>query len=118
MDICALDNIFTDILCKKHHRSDPDVKQLLDDAVHFMQQFLEPIRRNAAHIYISAIPLTSPTSLLYKTYAHTLQNIPRLISGALTHPTSTVLQDVMAISLDRSRFVRAHDDNTLWVWDV
>jgi WD40 repeat protein len=91
---------------------------MLDDAMHFMQRFQKPIRRRAAHIYISAIPLTSPISLLYKTYAHTLRDIPRLISGALIHPTAINFQGIMAFSSHHSHFVLAHDDYTLWIWDV
>jgi len=83
-----------------------------------MQQFHEPIRQSAAHLYISAIPFTLPSSVLFKTYAHTLRDIPKLISGAVTPSAVITLQGAAAFSPDRHRFVIANSNNTLSIWDV
>ena len=83
-----------------------------------MQQFHEPIRQSAAHLYISAIPLMLPSSVLFKTYAHTLQDIPKLISGAVTSSAAKNFQGEAACSPDRRRFVIANSNNTLSIWDI
>jgi WD40 repeat protein len=83
-----------------------------------MQQFHEPIRQSAAHLYISAIPFTLPSSVLFKAYNHILQDIPKLISGAVTPSAVITLQGETAFSPDRRRFVIANSNNTLSIWDV
>jgi WD40 repeat protein len=82
-----------------------------------MQQFHEPIRQSAAHLYISAIPLL-PSSVLFKTYANTLHDIPKLISGAVTPAAVISLQGETAFSPDRCRFIIANSNNTLSIWNV
>ena len=86
-----------------------------------MRRFDQAIRQSAAHVYVSAIPLTPPGSILYKTYARALQSIPRLIYGNETSALSTDvhLEGECALAPDQSWFVYARDDNfILWILDV
>ena len=94
---------------------------MTDEAVHLMRRFGQAIQQSAAHVYVSAIPLTPPGSILYKTYARALQNIPKLIYGNKTSALSTDvhLKGKYALAPDRSWFVFArYDDCKLWIWDV
>jgi len=96
-----------------------DLLQVTDEAVHLMRRFGQAIQQSAAHIYVSAVPLTPPSSILYKTYARTLQNIPKLICGNETFATHVHLEGKSALAPDRSWFVYARDgDCKLWIWDV
>jgi WD40 repeat protein len=95
-----------------------DVNQLIDDALRLMQRFHEPIRQSAAHVYVSAIPLVPSSSILFKTYASKLQNLPKLISGGATPAVLIVLRGfTVAFSPDCSWFVYVAE-NTLSIWDV
>src|ERR1700722_14166691 len=95
---------------------------MIDDALRFMQQFHEPIRQSAAHVYVSAIPFTPSSCILFQTYAHTLRDIPKLISAPVAPATLINLpiqpNSSIALSVDCSRFVIACNDKTLQVWDV
>jgi WD40 repeat protein len=87
-----------------------------------MQRFHEPIRQSATHVYVSAIPLFPSSSILFKTYASKLRNIPKLLSGSVTHAALIVLRPdrgftVDAFSPDCSWFVYAAE-NKLSIWDV
>ena len=93
------------------------MNHILDDALHLMQKFYEPIQQGAAHIYVSAIPFTPSTSILFQIYAPKLQNIPKLISGSTI---STALLDLhctaAAFSPDASWFVCAGNNKKLSIW--
>src|ERR1700691_6222673 len=112
------------MMIQKHPRCEDNVNQLVNDSLRMLQRFHEPIQLSAAQVYVSAIPLTPSSSILFKTYAPTLKNTPKLISGdaALVSWTdirsgsaSTVL---VAFSPDRSWLVCADGNNQLEVWDV
>ncbi|KDR74367.1 hypothetical protein GALMADRAFT_141414 [Galerina marginata CBS 339.88] len=60
--------------------SDP-VLELLRDSMRFLEYFDHPIRNNAAHIYISALPFTPPSTMLSRTFVSKVTHIPRVISG-------------------------------------
>lgn len=97
--------------------------QLVDESVSLMQQFHEPIQQSAAHIYVSAIPLTPSNTILFKTYASELKNIPELVTGGATSAALTVLRSggafvIAAVSPDCTWFVYAGDDRRLWICDV
>src|SRR5882762_8356074 len=95
-----------------------DLLEMTDDAVHLMRQFSQAIQQSAAHVYVSAIPLTPPGSILCRIYARTLQNIPTLIYGNETS-TEVHLEGKYQIAPDRSWFVYARDgDCKMWIWDV
>ncbi|KAF8798279.1 WD40 repeat-like protein [Phlegmacium glaucopus] len=55
--------------------------ELLRDSIRFLEYFDDPIRSNAAHIYISALPFTPPSTMLSKTFMPKVTHIPRVISG-------------------------------------
>ena len=104
-----------------HTPCETDLLQVTDEAVHFMRRFGQAIQQSAAHVYVSAIPLTPPSSILFKTYARTLQNIPKLIYGNETSTLSTDvhLEGKYVLAPDRSWFVYARKDScNLWIWDV
>ena len=100
-----------------------DVNQLIDDVLRLLQRFHEPVRQSAAHVYVSAIPLFPSSSILFKTYAPKLRNIPKLMSGGATPAVLIVLRPdegfspVAAFSPDCSWFVYAAE-NKLSIWDV
>src|SRR5882762_3880708 len=101
-----------------HAPRESDLLEVTDDAVYLMRRFSQAIQQNAAHIYVSAIPLTPPGSILCRTYARTLQNIPKLIYGNETS-TEVHLEGKYEIAPDRSWFVHARDgDCKMWIWDV
>src|SRR5882762_874988 len=101
-----------------HAPRESDLLEVTDDAVYLMRRFSQAIQQNAAHIYVSAIPLTPPGSILCRTYARTLQNIPKLIYGNETS-TEVHLEGKYEIAPDRSLFVYAQDgDCKMWIWDV
>jgi len=77
-----------------------------------MQKFHEPIEQSAAHVYVSAIPLTSPNSILFKNYAPTLADIPKPIykggvNSALLTTTWVDWCDTVDFSPDCAQFVYA-----------
>jgi WD40 repeat protein len=86
-----------------------------------MQRFQEPIQWSAAHVYVSAIPLTPSSSIIFKVYAPHLKRIPKLVSGNATPSPWTDIrrgQTVVSYSLDRSWLVFAGFNNTLEIWDT
>ena len=85
-----------------------------------MQKFREPVEQSAVHIYVSALPLASPESILFKNYA---PNIPKPIYKDANSAPSTMLLlegcDVVDFSPDCAQFAYAtRGDRKLHVWDV
>ncbi|KAH7919326.1 hypothetical protein BV22DRAFT_1075393 [Leucogyrophana mollusca] len=109
----------------QHHSQSDEVLLLLEDAGRFVRQFYEPIRCSAAHIYASAIPFTPRQSSIFKLFAPTLTQIPKMLtnlpespSPLLTLPVHRGIHFYPAISSDGSRFTWVHDNTTLRLWDL
>jgi WD40 repeat protein len=106
---------------QKHSNCEPDVGQLVDDSLRLMHRFHEPIRRSAAHVYYSAIPLTPSSSMVFKLYAPELKNIPKLMSGDGAPATSAEIQlssSTISFSPDRSWLVCADRHGGMELWDI
>ncbi|KIM74793.1 hypothetical protein PILCRDRAFT_693732 [Piloderma croceum F 1598] len=109
---------------QNHPNCDADINQLIDESLHLVQRFYEPIQRSAAHVYISAIPLTPSSSIIFKVYAPKLNSLPKLISDDATPAPWTDIrppgrgQTAISYSPDRSWLVFAGDNNKLEIWDV
>ena len=86
-----------------------------------MHHFHEPIRKAAAHVYYSALPLTPSSSMVFGVYAPKLKNIPKLISGDGPSPTSADIRlpsSTISFSLDRSWIACADRRGGVEIWDV
>jgi WD40 repeat protein len=109
------------ILIQNYSNCEPGVSHLVDDSLRLVHSFHEPIRRSAAHVYYSAIPLTPSNSMVFKVYAPKLKNIPKLISGdgapapsaEIRLPSSTV-----SFSPDHSRLACADFHGGVEIWDI
>ncbi|KAJ7584026.1 hypothetical protein C8J56DRAFT_952444 [Mycena floridula] len=92
------------------------VLELLKDSQRFLEYFDSPIRSNAAHIYVSALPFTPSETMLARTFASKISNIPRTISGVSRHwsPCTAIYEDAgrFTVSPDGSHLlttVSGHD---------
>src|ERR1700733_6267602 len=93
------------VIIQDHSNCEPSLGHLVDDSLRLMHRFHEPIRRIAAHVYYSAIPLTPSSSMVFEVYAPKLKNIPKLISGDVPPATSEDIRlpsSTVSFSMDRS----------------
>ncbi|KAH7919545.1 YVTN repeat-like/Quino protein amine dehydrogenase [Leucogyrophana mollusca] len=107
----------------QRHPASDEVLQLCDDAIRFLQQFHVVMRQSASHIYISALPFTSQKSSIFRSFAHTLERVPKML---MSHRTSVEPLTTFSIRLvgsikvapNGSCLTYAHDGKTLQIWDA
>ena len=103
--------------------ADQDLLTMTQEAIQFITVFYDVITTSAPHVYISALPLVSPQTLLYKTYiAESIAERPRVISRAMVR--SHILSghegwiNSVAFSPDGSKIVTGSEDRTIRIWDI
>jgi WD40 repeat protein len=116
--------LLTARLSQNHPNCDADVNQLVDESLHLMQRFHEPIQQSAAHVYVSAIPLTPSSNIIFKVYAPKLKSLPKLVAGDSTPAPWAEIRPrsgratAVSYSPDRSWLAFPGGNNKLEIWDV
>ena len=103
--------------------ADQDMLTMTREAIQFITAFYDIITAAALHVYISALPLVSPETLLYKTYtAESIAERPWVVSRVVVR--SHILSghqgciNSVAFAPDGSKIVTGSDDKTIRIWDV
>ena len=96
---------------------------MTQEAIQFITAFYDIITTAALHVYISALPLVSPQTLLYKAYiAESIAERPWVISSAMAPSHILYGHDdsinSVAFSPDGSKIVTGSDDETIRIWDT
>ena len=98
------------------------------DGIKFSQYFAPAIARNAAHVYISAIPFAPKNSKVYQLYSPKLRQTVKFRLGQLTNWPSDSEWNVfrghdlavysVAFSPDRNHVVSVSADSTIRIWEI
>ena len=95
---------------------------MTQEAIQFITVFYDIITTAAPHVYISALPLVFPETLLYKTYiAESIAERPWVISRAMAR--SNILSghqdeiNSVAFAPDGSK-IFSSDNKTIRIWDI
>ncbi|EUC62299.1 vegetative incompatibility protein HET-E-1, putative [Rhizoctonia solani AG-3 Rhs1AP] len=111
----------------------PHAHQFVHDAWRFVTSFAaSPASASTPHIYISALALWHPESLIFKQYSFLIQGCMRIDETSFTYGSPALLatwdngtgsqMNSIALSPDGSRLVSGdsgfHNTSSMYVWDV
>ena len=103
------------------------LKPILIDFVQFTSTFMDPIRDSAPHIYLSALPFASPTSIVSRLFLREFPSLPIIHQSTDNKPTQHSIllfeghQDAVnsvAFSPDGNYIASGSSDNTVRLWNV
>ncbi|KIJ51769.1 hypothetical protein M422DRAFT_136574, partial [Sphaerobolus stellatus SS14] len=99
---------------------------ICQDASHFIFTFKKAIGTSTPHIYLSALPMAPPMSLLKQEYIKDFQRVLRKVDERRKYwlPELQVLEhnspvlSAVAFSPDGKQIVSGSSDNTIRIWDA